>query len=55
MKQKTTTKGSTVVRDILKSATKRNPYVWAEINKLAAGDMRLAKNCDIVLPGMGLV
>ncbi|WP_165384614.1 hypothetical protein [Sphingobacterium corticibacterium] len=55
MKQKKTTERSAAVRQILKRTTKRNPYAWTEMNTRAAGYIRLAKNCDIVLPGMGLV
>ena len=55
MKQKKTTDKSAAVQQILKRTTKRNPYALTEVNSLEAGYMRLGKNCDIVLPGMGLV
>jgi|GEM_PF-5972210 len=55
MKEKKLTSASADVPRILKRASKGRVYSLAQMSVMAISIMREAGNCEIVLPGMGLV
>ncbi|WP_187444140.1 hypothetical protein [Sphingobacterium phlebotomi] len=55
MKERKLTSAPADVQRILKRASKGRAYSLAQVSALAISIMREAGNCEIVLPGMGLV
>lgn len=55
MKERKLANSSVDVQRILKRASKGRAYSLAQVSVMAISIMREAGNCEIVLPGMGLV